>query len=323
MALKRDKPPAKRPKTRKIGDRIVHTSQSPRDRALYSCKYDYYDHYLYIGTTYLFGIGGLCTHIKIWTPYSNFSLDLIQAIANGCSNCHVVSVTFQYNSLFIYESNSTVLFELLLSKPLPLDITVQVGVSNDTSYTSITTATEGVDFSSGPYNVIFPAGSTNASFSISITNDTIYESIAEYFHLIILKDSLPTCAQYDSSTFRVLILDDDIPINISFSKPSYTVKESLGQVHFELLLTGSYSDAIIAKVKSRDITAAGKGVDYTSGPYQVVFPPGVTRAPFNILINTDDILEGTESFQLIIKKSSLPTGIYLGEYGKCTVTIYN
>ena len=48
-----------------------------------------------------------------------------------------------------------------------------------------------------------------------------------------------------------------IAINISFSKPSYTVKESLGQVHFELLLTGSYSDAIIAKVKSRDITAAG------------------------------------------------------------------
>ena len=67
----------------------------------------------------------------------------------------------------------------------------------------------------------------------------------------------------------------------------------------------------------------GNGVDYTSGPYKVVFPPGVTRVPFNILVNTDDILEDTESFQLLIKKNSLPTGISLGEYGIATVTIYN
>ena len=48
-----------------------------------------------------------------------------------------------------------------------------------------------------------------------------------------------------------------IAINISFSMPSYTVKESLGQVQLELVLTGSYSDAITVRVKSRDITATG------------------------------------------------------------------
>ena len=68
-----------------------------------------------------------------------------------------------------------------------------------------------MDFTSGPYNVVFPAGSTNASFSISITNDTIYESIIEFLDLIILKDSLPNCTRY-GNTFKAfgLLFDDDV-----------------------------------------------------------------------------------------------------------------
>jgi len=67
----------------------------------------------------------------------------------------------------------------------------------------------------------------------------------------------------------------------------------------------------------------GNNVDYTSGPYKVVFPSGVTKSSFNITINTDSFLEGQESFRLFIKKDALPTGVYLGDYGKSTVTIYD
>jgi len=96
-----------------------------------------YDEYLYIGTTYLFGIGGGCSRIKMWTPYSNFSHDLIQAIDDGCRECHVVSVQFQNYFSFssVNESGSSVSFELLLSNPVSVDITVQVGVVNPSSAT--------------------------------------------------------------------------------------------------------------------------------------------------------------------------------------------
>jgi len=67
----------------------------------------------------------------------------------------------------------------------------------------------------------------------------------------------------------------------------------------------------------------GNGVDYTSGTYRVVFPPGVTTVPFNIPINRDSVLEGQESFRLLIKKDALPTGIYLSKYEKATVTIHS
>ena len=64
-------------------------------------------------------------------------------------------------------------------------------------------------------------------------------------------------------------------------------------------------------------------MDYDSGPCKIKFPPGVTKAPLNIVITRDGVLEGTESFELHIKNKSLPTGIFLGEYHKATVNIYN
>ena len=61
-------------------------------------------------------------------------------------------------------------------------------------------------------------------------------------------------------------------------------------------------------------------MDYTSGPYSVTFPAGVTSVPFNISINDDNILEGNETFMLTIN-SSLATGVMVGNLDQTTVTI--
>ena len=61
-------------------------------------------------------------------------------------------------------------------------------------------------------------------------------------------------------------------------------------------------------------------MDYTSGPYSVTFPAGVTSVPFNISINDDNISEENENFTLTID-SSLPTGVMVGNPGQATVTI--
>ena len=62
-------------------------------------------------------------------------------------------------------------------------------------------------------------------------------------------------------------------------------------------------------------------MDYISGPYTVTFPAGMTRVPFNITINDDDILEGNENFMLTINPSSVPTGVTVGTPDQATVTI--
>ena len=63
------------------------------------------------------------------------------------------------------------------------------------------------------------------------------------------------------------------------------------------------------------------GVDYDSGPYNVTFPAGVTRAPCDVPITNDIILEGDESFHLIIDSSSLPNGVSGSHPVLTTVTI--
>ena len=61
-------------------------------------------------------------------------------------------------------------------------------------------------------------------------------------------------------------------------------------------------------------------MDYTSGPYTVTFPAGQTTATFDVPINDDDILEGSEDFILTIDGTSLPTSVTHGSPGEATVT---
>jgi len=61
------------------------------------------------------------------------------------------------------------------------------------------------------------------------------------------------------------------------------------------------------------------GKDFATGSYKVRFPPGVTRATFNVMIIDDDTIEGTETFYLSIDSSSLPNRISL--LPNCTLTV--
>ena len=62
-------------------------------------------------------------------------------------------------------------------------------------------------------------------------------------------------------------------------------------------------------------------MDYTSGPYTVTFLAGNTTATFDVPINDDNILEGTENFILTIDDTSLASGLTVGDPGQATVNI--
>ena len=49
-------------------------------------------------------------------------------------------------------------------------------------------------------------------------------------------------------------------------------------------------------------------MDYTSGPYTVTIPAGMTTVAFNVPITNDMILEGSENFMLTINET-LPDGV--------------
>ena len=62
-------------------------------------------------------------------------------------------------------------------------------------------------------------------------------------------------------------------------------------------------------------------MDYTSGPYTVTFPAGVTIIPFDVPINDDKISEDVENFMLTINQTSLPTDVSQHTPSKATVNI--
>ena len=65
----------------------------------------------------------------------------------------------------------------------------------------------------------------------------------------------------------------------------------------------------------------GGGVDYNSGPYNVTFPIGSTIVLFDVVINDDGILEGTETFTLVI--SQFTNNNTVGTRSEATVHIMN
>ena len=62
-------------------------------------------------------------------------------------------------------------------------------------------------------------------------------------------------------------------------------------------------------------------MDYTSGPYIVTFPAGVTIVIFDVPIIDDMISEDVENFMLTINQISLPTDVSRGTLVKATVNI--
>ena len=66
---------------------------------------------------------------------------------------------------------------------------------------------------------------------------------------------------------------------------------------------------------------AGRNVDYYSGSYNVTMLAGNTTGFLNIMLNDDNLLEGTEKFNLTIDLSSFPVGIFPGNHTEALVVI--
>ena len=62
-------------------------------------------------------------------------------------------------------------------------------------------------------------------------------------------------------------------------------------------------------------------MDYTSGPYNVTIPAGVTNVTFDVSITDDNISQINEKFNLTIDLKSLPSGVTVGNPDYATVIV--
>ena len=71
------------------------------------------------------------------------------------------------------------------------------------------------------------------------------------------------------------------------------------------------------------VRIADGGTDFASGPYNVLFPSGKTRIPFDIMIIDDKMLEYNEDFMLKLELPAVPDIISPGNLIQTTITITN
>ena len=153
---------------------------------------------------------------------------------------------------------------------------------------------------------------------------------------------------YNMSFVTCVPLANFLVITVNFSQSNYGANENDGLVQPMLVLSNPSSSDITIRVDtidreatgerlklthahSRSITAlpinsllvcfVGMDQDYFSGPYFILFPAGTTESVFNIVIMDDDVLEETETFEVVINFSSLPSNVTSGEPGNAAVII--
>jgi hypothetical protein len=182
--------------------------------------------------------------------------------------------------------------------------------------TSNGSATAGSDYIAKSGTLQFPAGIVQQTISVPILNDSLFESDESFT----IQLSAPTNRAILGAitTHAVTIVSDDLPPALSFESSSSTVYEGNGSANVTITRAGAVSEAVSVTYQTSPGSAEINS-DFIAVSGTVSFPAGETQATIVIPIVNDDVIEGSESFNLSLSSPTNPA--VLGEHATHTVTI--
>lgn len=186
-------------------------------------------------------------------------------------------------------TDSVAAFQVKLSAPARPGSRVTYATSNGS-------ATSGADFESTAGDLVFTAGQTTATISVSVHGDAI-EEFDESFSLTL---SAPVEMTLGESTAAAVILDDDgVPLP-GVSIADVKVTEGTGGTKtatFRVALTGAPQDGAFVDFVTVDGTAKS-GSDYLSASGTLSFSGTDMVREISVTIVGDGTAEQTESFEV-------------------------
>ena len=218
-----------------------------------------------------------------------------------------VTVNFQSAALTVAEGNSATVRVTLNADPertvtIPITSTNEDGASDQ-------------DYSGVPASVTITSGNTSATFSVSMTQDTIDddgESIELGF------GAMPTrVSQGATNELAINITDDDDPqVSVSFEQAQYSVDE--GQdIAIKVVLSADPERSVAIPISRANLTGASNA-DY-SVPANVTFASGDTEKTITFTTTQDTIDDDGEKVRL--EFGSLPARVAAGTTSQTTVSI--
>jgi len=219
--------------------------------------------------------------------------------------------TLSINDVRLAEGNSgTTAFSFTVTSSNVITNNVDVSFA-----TANGTATAGSDYQATNGVLTIPAGQTTKTITVIVSGDATQEPDETFF--VNLSNS--SNATISKTQGIGTIINDDNPAapTVQFSSASYSVQEDLTALTITVTRSGDMSGAASVNYASVDGTATQKG-DFELALGTLNFAPGDATKTFQVLINEDMYVEGSENFTLSL---SNPSGTSLGQQSTATVTI--
>lgn len=176
-------------------------------------------------------------------------------------------------------------------------------------------ATSGLDYTDVVGTLVFPEGEVRQTFTIPVANDLTGEPPED----VILMLSNPTGdgTLGDIPIALLTIISDDS--QLGFTSSTYSVIESAlgGNILATVIRTGTTNGGVQVTYSSTAGSATA-GVDYSPVSGVLTFAPGETLKTITIPILDDNIIEGNETFGLLL--TNVVGSVALGQ-ATSTVTI--
>lgn len=175
----------------------------------------------------------------------------------------------------------------------------RAGVVSVSYFTADGTATAGLDYTATAGTVVFGDGETNKSIVIPILNDALVEG-PEVF-TVTLTNATGGATLLAPTTVPVTIMDDEI--GITFSSPVYAVSEGSDGVTITVLRVSGTNSVVTVQYTTTNGTATA-GADYVPASGTLTFNSGETAKTFTVPILEDTLVEGDETFGVVLSNPS-------------------
>ncbi|HZE73418.1 MAG TPA: Calx-beta domain-containing protein, partial [Pyrinomonadaceae bacterium] len=226
------------------------------------------------------------------------------------------------NNVSIVEGNagnSNATFTVTLSDPITENVIVKYVTADGTG-------TMGSDYQPAGGTLTFSAGQTQKTINVLVNGDTQSEP-DETFFINLSNSENATIAK--SQGLGTIINDDGAaPATVQFSAADYSVQEDLTAATITVTRSGDTSGtATVAYATSNPAGytpcnaisgLASQNCDYITALGTLTFAPGENSKTFQVLINEDSYVEGSEIVNLTL---SDPSGASLGGQSTAVLTI--
>jgi len=203
------------------------------------------------------------------------------------------SLGFSSTDFSVAENDGSVALKITASHPsqnsMTIDISTTPGTASSIDFTGVNNQT-----------ITIPAGSTEQTLNINITDDTVFEgSTAETFSAQL--GNVNGASLGAQTNTNISIIDNETLPSLSFSSTNVNVAENAGLVAIEINANGVSQSNITVEVSTVPGTATSD--DYTPISNQLVTISATnTQQSFNVIIKEDNLFEGetAETFSILL-----------------------